>query len=75
MALAIKRPTTGVRPEPLASTADVAEVLGIPEKTLVEWRSRGLGPDYMKVGKYVRYRWSAVNAWLDKREIAAGGLA
>ena len=72
MTLATKRPPTGAKPEPLASTADVAGVLGIPEKTLVEWRSRGLGPDYLKVGKYVRYRWSAVNAWLDGREIAAG---
>jgi predicted DNA-binding transcriptional regulator AlpA len=56
------------RPQPLAASAEVAEVLGIPEKTLREWRSRGIGPDYLKVGRYVRYRWSAVNAWLATRE-------
>ena len=58
----------GIRPQPLAASAEVAEVLGIPEKTLREWRSRGIGPDYLKVGRYVRYRWSAVNAWLATRE-------
>jgi predicted DNA-binding transcriptional regulator AlpA len=72
MPLATKRPD-GTKPEPLASTADVAEVLGVPEKTLVEWRSRGIGPAYLKVGKYVRYRWSEVNSWLTTREAGPVG--
>jgi excisionase family DNA binding protein len=58
------------RPQPLAGSAEVAEVLGIPEKTLREWRSRGIGPEYLKVGRYVRYRWSAVNEWLATREVS-----
>jgi predicted DNA-binding transcriptional regulator AlpA len=60
------------KPQPLASTAEVAAMLGIPSKTLVEWRSRSIGPEYLKVGRYVRYRWSAVNAWLDTREAGKG---
>lgn len=59
---------SAAKPQPLASTAEVAEVLGIPEKTLVEWRYRGIGPDYLKVGRYVRYHWPVVNAWLKERE-------
>jgi hypothetical protein len=58
--------------QPLAPSAEVAWFLGIPEKTLAEWRSRGLGPDYLKIGRYVRYRWSAVNAWLDTRGAGLG---
>jgi excisionase family DNA binding protein len=52
------------RPENLASGAEVAEVLGIPEKTLTQWRSDDKGPKYLKVGKHVRYRWTDVNRWL-----------
>ena len=66
--MAARSTTATARPQPLASSAEVAEVLGIPEKTLTEWRSRGLGPAYLKVGRYVRYRWSAVNEWLSTRE-------
>jgi hypothetical protein len=61
--------TVGSKPEPLATSADVAKFLGIPEKTLSEWRSRDLGPDYVPVGRYVRYRWAAVISWLEAREI------
>lgn len=63
------------KPQPLGSAAQVAEVLGIPEKTLAEWRSRGIGPGYLKVGRYVRYRWSAVNEWLATREQGKTGAA
>ena len=56
------------RPEKLASGAEVAEMLGIPEKTLTQWRSDNKGPKYLKVGRYVRYRWSAVDEWLSTRE-------
>lgn len=62
------------KPLPLGSPAQVAEVLGIPEKTLAEWRSQGIGPEYLKIGRYVRYQWSDVNAWLDTR-VAGKGAA
>ena len=60
--------TAAGKPRALASSADVAEMLGIPEKTLAEWRYHGIGPGYLKVGRYVRYRWSDVDAWLATRE-------
>jgi len=62
----------GNRPEPLASAAAVAEVLGVPEKTLAEWRSQGKGPEYHKIGRYVRYDWADVRAWLAQRRTAVG---
>lgn len=70
MALASKwgSAVSAAKPEPLASGVEVAEMLGIPEKTLTQWRSDGKGPRYLKVGRYVRYRWSEVNEWLSTRE-------
>ena len=59
----------GGSPQPLATPAAVAEYLGIPEKTLTEWRSRKEGPSYVPVGRYVRYRWPVVISWLEAREI------
>jgi hypothetical protein len=39
--------------------------LSIPEKTLREWRSKGYGPPWRKVGKHVRYEPDRVREWLD----------
>jgi excisionase family DNA binding protein len=70
-----RSPVAGHKPERLGSPHEVAEVLGMPEKTLAEWRSQGKGPGYVKVGRYVRYHWSAVNAWLAEREVKTTGAA
>lgn len=48
-------------------TEEVAGYIKIPAKTLEQWRYLGKGPAYIKVGKHVRYRASAVNAWLDSQ--------
>lgn len=50
---------------PLATPEDVARYLNdIPVKTLAQWRSKGTGPEYQKVGRHVRYDWADVHAWL-----------
>lgn len=63
------------KPEALGEPSEVAEVLGIPPHTLDVWRSQGKGPDYLKVGRHVRYRWSDVNAWLASRQVRNSGAA
>lgn len=50
---------------PLWTPDDLSEFLSIPEKTLREWRSKGYGPPWRKVGKHVRYEQCAVRAWWD----------
>ena len=55
-------PTIG---EPLWTPDDLSRFLSIPEKTLREWRSKGYGPPWWKVGKHVRYESGAVRAWFD----------
>lgn len=53
---------------PLVTPTELAEFLGVPPHTLAQWRSRGLGPAFVRIGRHVRYRWSAVERWLDDRE-------
>lgn len=67
------RPARNPKPEPLASPVEVADMLGIPEHTLAQWRSKGTGPEYIKVGRHVRYRWTAVNEWLDAQTSSTMG--
>lgn len=50
---------------PLATPAEVAAYLGVPVKTLYQWKYRGLGPNVHKVGRPLRYRWSEVDAWVN----------
>jgi predicted site-specific integrase-resolvase len=47
----------------LVTPDEFADELGIPVKTLSEWRSRGIGPAYVKVGRHVRYRRGAIDKW------------
>ena len=51
--------------ERLASVQEVAKYLGVPPGTLYQWRHVGTGPRGYRVGRYVRYRWSDVEEWLD----------
>lgn len=41
---------------PLATEQEVAVFLRIKIKTLQSWRSSGLGPHFIKVGRHVRYK-------------------
>ena len=51
--------------EPLMSLVELSEMLGVPVNTLYGWRVRGEGPPGYRVGRHVRYRRSAVDAWLE----------
>lgn len=51
----------------LAEPQDVADYLLVPHATLAQWRYLGQGPRFFKVGRFVRYRWSDVEAWLGQQ--------
>jgi hypothetical protein len=40
----------------------------VTEKTLMNWRSAGEGPPFVKVGGSILYRLASVDRWLDSRE-------
>jgi len=57
--------TANVQLDRLLSPEDVSAYLGVPVGTLANWRYLGRGPAFLRVGRHVRYRESAVAAWTD----------
>jgi excisionase family DNA binding protein len=49
---------------------DVADFLGVPVRTLYEWRTKGYGPEGIKVGRHVRYFAEDVYAWVKSQRQA-----
>lgn len=69
-------------PQPCAAfldTSDAAEVLGVSPRTLEDWRWRGGGPPFFKLGRrMVRYRLEDLMAFALKsrfRNTAGDGAA
>ncbi|MFI6961845.1 helix-turn-helix transcriptional regulator [Streptomyces sp. NPDC050255] len=54
---------------PLASAEELADFLGVPLSTVYIWNHRHQGPRAHKVGRYLRYRWSEVEAWLEAQTV------
>ncbi|MGA6163905.1 helix-turn-helix domain-containing protein [Amycolatopsis magusensis] len=54
----------------LWTVEDVSAYLGVPVKTLYQWKWRGEGPPVAKVGRHLRYNPAKVRAWLDAVEAA-----
>jgi predicted DNA-binding transcriptional regulator AlpA len=52
--------------EPLLLPRDVAARLRVSEKTLTDWRSLGIGPKFLRLGRTIRYRAADVEAYLDQ---------
>ena len=50
---------------PLMSADELAAYLGQSPNTLKDWRYRGVGPRWLKVGKWVKYDPRDVDKWLE----------
>lgn len=64
------KPPSGPKHGALAGTTEVAEYLGVPVKTLYQWRWLHKGPRGAKVGKHLKYRWADVEQWFDQQAAA-----
>lgn len=49
----------------LFKQAQVEKILGVAASTLEQWRLKGLGPQFVKIGRSVRYKKSALKAYID----------
>ncbi len=49
----------------LLTVEHLADYLGVPVATIYAWRHRREGPRGFRVGKYVRYRMSDVQDWIE----------
>ena len=64
----IQATTGGINPADILTPEQLAERLGVPERwaySRTRYRKGG-GPalPFFKLGKYVRFSWTAVSAWL-----------
>jgi predicted DNA-binding transcriptional regulator AlpA len=51
----------------LLTQETLAAELKMKPQSLADWRHRGKGPDYVKLGQLVRYRRSDIDLWLDEQ--------
>lgn len=55
--------------DPLLNAEEVSQMLGgVPLTTLKRWRTERTGPAPLHIGRHVRYRRSAVEAWLARKD-------
>ncbi|MGC9261569.1 MAG: helix-turn-helix domain-containing protein [Phycisphaerae bacterium] len=65
---------TALKPNPsaLLTSSQAAEVIGVTEGTLETWRcTKRYQIPYLKIGRNVRYRRAALEAWLESRTVSA----
>jgi len=48
----------------LLTQKQVKEITGLADSTLEQWRLKGKGPTFIKLGRLVRYRLSDVEAYI-----------
>jgi excisionase family DNA binding protein len=57
-------------PEQFLTIEELADELAVQVRTVREWRVKGHGPKAHKIGRFLRYRRSEVEAWLRECEIS-----
>jgi excisionase family DNA binding protein len=60
---------------PWMTPEEVAERFKVPLATVYAWRYKRIGPAAVKVGRHLRYRVEAVEAWERQREEEAAARA
>jgi excisionase family DNA binding protein len=57
----------------LISIGELSEYLGVPVKTIYDWRLSGHGPCAIRVGRHLKYAVADVRDWLaNQRESVPG---
>jgi excisionase family DNA binding protein len=59
-------------PDRWMTPEEVAERLRVPRATLYAWRYKNIGPAAVRLGRHLRYRVEAVEAWEREQENLAG---
>lgn len=64
----MERPAPRTTPTltPLVPETEAAELLSVAVRTLQAWRARGVGPEYVKLSRSIRYSREALAAFVAK---------
>jgi excisionase family DNA binding protein len=62
---------TTVKPAEWVSPEELATELGIPVKTIYQWRYRRTGPKAHRIGRHVRFRRRDIETWLSAKQTTA----
>lgn len=60
------RARASVALEPLLSVEELSDYLGVPVRTLYDWRVDHRGPKAVHAGRALRYPESAIRAWIQE---------
>jgi excisionase family DNA binding protein len=66
----MKQTTNNPNPAPIrprVKDTEAAALLGLSVRTLRQWRLKGGGPEFLKLGSAVRYDLNALEAWAKSR--------
>ena len=66
-------PNTAVLDEPLLPAEDAARHLKVKPQTMAAWRNRGVGPEYIRVGKLIFYTPSQLRNYIHSRVVRPTG--
>jgi predicted DNA-binding transcriptional regulator AlpA len=65
-------PMTTYQTDQLLTPSQTSEILGVSTQTLAIWRcNKRYNLNYVKVGRYVRYRYSDILSFIDAQTVAA----
>ena len=53
-------------PERLLTVQELADRMQVPVSTVYQWRKHGTGPKAYRIGKYLRFRVSDVERWIER---------
>lgn len=59
----------GINTDPFLDTDHTAKYIGVSVRTIEDWRQKGRGPAFVKLGRLVRYRLSDLDLWLHKHTV------
>lgn len=66
--MSVQTPSRRSALDDLITADELSDRLGVKRRTVDEWRITGKGPAFIRVGRSVRYRPDAVDAWLLSQE-------
>lgn len=57
--------------EPLLSVGELAEYLGVPVRTIYDWRQSGHGPRGLRIGRHLKFMMCDVTQWVEAQRDAS----